>query len=51
MFSKIKIIIDPEHQNEFLKERILEFFQISGFKIIAKLCQEQMIIDASKESD
>ena len=26
MFSKIQKIIDPEHQHEFLKERILEFF-------------------------
>ena len=34
-------IVDPEHYKIVLKERILDFFQISGFKIIAQLDNEQ----------
>ena len=33
-------IVDPEHYKIILKERILDFFQISGFKIIAQLDTE-----------
>ena len=34
-------IVDPEHYKIVLKERILDFFSISGFKIIAQLDNEQ----------
>ena len=40
------LIIDPECNREVLKPRVLEFFQISGFKIISQLCKEQMKLDA-----
>lgn len=38
--SQIFRIVDPENEKKIVKERILEFFKISGFKIIAKLCRE-----------
>lgn len=42
LFRKILKIIDPEENKFVFKERILDFFEISGFQIISKLCQEQM---------
>lgn len=38
MFVKILKIIDPEDNKFIFKERILTFFEVSGFSIIAKLC-------------
>ena len=42
---QIFLIVDPENEKKIVKERILDFFRISGFKIIAKLCREQMELD------
>lgn len=41
MYIKIIKIVDPERNKIVLKERIIDFFSISGFKIIAKLDAEQ----------
>ena len=40
-FVQIIKIVDPEHYKIVTKERIFEFFEISGFKIIAILDAEQ----------
>lgn len=40
-FVQVIKIVDPEHYKIVTKERILEFFEISGFKIIAQLDAEQ----------
>ena len=40
LFVKIMRIVDPENNCVVFKERILEFFRISGFSIIKELCQE-----------
>ena len=45
LLSKIMKIVDPEDNKFVLKERVLEFFEISGFAIIGELCQDQMQID------
>ena len=42
---KIFKIVDPDNEKKVLKEYILEFFEISGFQIISKLCQEQMELE------
>ena len=39
-FVQVIKIVDPEHYKIVTKERILEFFEISGFKIIAQLDAE-----------
>ena len=48
-------IVDPEHYKIVLKERILDFFSISGFKIIAQLDNEQKrlhhALEKAKEND
>ena len=48
-------IVDPEHYKIVLKERILDFFAISGFKIIAQLDNEQKrlhrALEKAKERD
>ena len=45
LMQQIFRIVDPDNEKKILKEYILEFFEISGFKIIAKLCKEQMELD------
>lgn len=50
MFVKILTIVDPENNKFVLKERIMTFFEVSGFNIIQKLCQEQMEIDRENET-
>ena len=37
--------MDPEHEKKIMKERVVEFFKISGFKIICKLLHEQVKLD------
>ena len=48
-------IVDPEHYKIVLKERILDFFSISGFKIIAQLDNEQkrlhQALEKAKDND
>ena len=38
LIVKIMRIVDPEDNKEVLKQRIMEFFEISGFQIIGELC-------------
>ena len=45
LLSQIMKIVDPEENKFVLKERVLEFFEISGFKIIGELCKDQMRMD------
>lgn len=40
LFTKVMRIVDPENNCVVFKERILEFFKISGFQVIGELCQE-----------
>jgi len=47
-FRKIMKVVDPEDNKFVLKERVLEFFQISGFQIIGQLCQEQMKLEKAE---
>ena len=35
-------IVDPEDNKIVFKDRILEFFELSGFQVISQLCKEQM---------
>ena len=40
MFVRIMKIVDPERNKVVFKDRILEFFKLSGWKIIAQLEEE-----------
>lgn len=40
IIRKIFRIVDPENEKKIQKERVLEFFKISGFKIICRLLRE-----------
>lgn len=45
-FVRIMRIVDPEDNKFVLKDRVMDFFSISGFAIISKLCKEQMQVNA-----
>lgn len=49
-FTKILRIVNAEKNNFVLKERILSFFEVSGFSIIHELCQEQMEIERENQA-
>ena len=38
-------IIDPEDNKIVFRDRIIEFFEISGFQVISQLCKEQMAVN------
>ena len=45
MMRQILKIVDPDGDKQILKENVLDFFEISGFKIIHQLCKEQMKLE------
>ena len=50
-FVQVIKIVDPEHYKIVTKERILEFFEISGFKIIAQLDAEQKRLQRAMQAE
>ena len=50
-FLRILKIIDPEHKKLVLKERIIDFFEISGFLSIQKLEEEQRNMGSDSDEE